>query len=99
MMNWNKIPAATISRAYTGHHQITLAILDNDGENNFLHSKGGLHFGIRKRYLHLEDGTGVACVPIGNEEEVPVQTQLSAGLKFKPTDVSEWVVDNFFIGE
>ena len=99
MMNWNKIPAATISRAYTGHHQITLAILDNDGENNFLHSKGGLYFGIRKRYLHSEDGTRVACVPIGNEEEVPVQTQLSAGLKFKPTDVSEWVVDNFFIGE
>ena len=37
---------------------------------------------------------------IGNgEEEVPVQTQLSAGLKFKPSDVSEWDVDNFFIGE
>ena len=37
---------------------------------------------------------------IGNgEEEVPVQTQLSAGLKFKPSDVSECEVDNFFIGE
>ena len=88
MVSWDKIPAATISRAYTGHHQITLTILDNDGGNDFLHSKGGLHFGIRKIYLHLEDGTGVACV-------LPVQTQLSTGLKFKPTDVSEWVVEDF----
>lgn len=96
IVSWGKMPATTISRVYAGHHQITLAILDNNGGNNCLHSKGGLHFGIRKRYLPLEDGTGVACVPIGNEEEVPVQTQLSAGLKFKPQDVSEWEVDNFY---
>ena len=51
MVSWDNIPATTISRAYTGHRQISLAILDNDGGNDFLHNKGGLHFGIRKRYL------------------------------------------------
>ena len=63
-----------------------------------LHSKGGLYFRIRKRYLLLEDGAEVVCVSIGKEEEVPVQTQLSAGLKFKPPDVSEWEV-NIFLSE
>ena len=48
-----------------------------------------------ERDTYLEDGTGVAWVPIGNEEKIPVQTQLSAGLKFKPRDVSEWVVEDF----
>ena len=97
IVSWDKMPATTISRVYAGHHQITLAILDNNGGNNCLHSKGGLHFGIRKRYLPLDDGTGVTCIPIGNEEEVPVQTQLSAGLKFKLPDVSEWAVDIFLL--
>ena len=52
-------------------------------------------FRNQKEILILEDGTGVACVPIGNEEKVPVQTQLSAGLIFKPLDVSEWEVEDF----
>ena len=37
----------------------------------------------------------MAWVSIGNEEEVPVQTQLSAGLIFKPLDVSEWEGEDF----
>ena len=72
MTSWDKMTATTIPWAYAGHHQITLAILDNDDENVFLHSKGSLHFGIRKRYLPLDDGTGVVYISIGNEEDVLV---------------------------
>ena len=98
MASWDTIPATTIVRAYMGRHQITLAILDIDSGNDSLYSKGGLHFRIRKRYLPLGDRNGVVWVPFGDEEEVPVQKQLLAGLKFKPPGVSEWETNDFLIG-
>ena len=98
MASWDTIPATTIVRAYVGRHQISLVILNNDSGNDSLHSKCGLHFNIRKRYLPLGDNTEVVWITFGDEEEVLVQTQILAGLKFKPPDVSEWETNDFLIG-
>ena len=37
----------TISRSFSGHHQMVLPILENKGDDNYLSKRGGIIFGIR----------------------------------------------------
>ena len=92
--SWNNMPLSTIARAYAGHHQVVNAIIHNNGGNEFLHTKGGLHFGVRKYFLPCEDGSGVQCIPIANDADAPVQEQLveERKLKFEWLDVGGLLV-------
>ena len=64
--------------------------------NNFLHTKGGLHFGIRKYFTVSEGGSGVESFPVGNDVEAPVQQQLidARKLKFDRPNIDEWRATN-----
>ena len=86
-----------ISKGFVGHHQVACAILDNKGGNEFLTSKGGCHFGVRRVFLENETGDGVIAVDIVNdgEEETSMTQQFvddreREGLKYNVPDVGSF---------
>jgi hypothetical protein len=52
---WNNLSCATIARAYLHHHQIVNAIARDEGGDDFIKEKGGLHCGVRKHAVHYFD--------------------------------------------
>ena len=48
-----------ISRGFAGHHQVVCAILEHEGDNNYLNESKGTSFGVRTFYTTNEDGNGV----------------------------------------
>jgi hypothetical protein len=53
---WNELPLTTIARAYTAHHQIVNAIHRDEGGDQHMKDKGGLHCGVRRMCLpYFED--------------------------------------------
>ena len=67
---WNdKNNNVAMSRAFAGHHQIVCLILNHNGDNSYLSKKGGLSFGVRKRFVCDEEGEGVVQVPLAPQEE------------------------------
>ena len=78
--SWANMPLSTIARAYAGHHQIVTAILEHAGSNEFLRQRGGMHYGIRKRYAATEEGVDVVFVDTtANDIDASV-------LKYEPPD-------------
>lgn len=59
---WERMPLATIARAYASHMQIVAAIIDHEGSNGFLRDKGHGHYGVRKAYVESDDGEGVCLL-------------------------------------
>ena len=59
----------SFARAYAGHWQMICAIVENEGKNNYLRSKGGRHFNICANYIQMEDGTGVEQIILPPREE------------------------------
>ena len=58
-----------MSRAFAGHSQIVCAILENNGNNNYLSDKKGMSFGIRKMFVPDADGSGIIPVPLAPTTE------------------------------
>ena len=52
-----------ISRSFSGHCQMIVAILDNKGGNNYLSERGGISFGIHKCFMTSSEGDDVIMVP------------------------------------
>ena len=85
--------AIAMSRAFAGHSQIVCAILENNGDNNYLSEKKGLSFGIRKMFVADEDRTGIIPVPLAPENEGEtaqgyfLNERNSRGLRYEPPDI------------
>ena len=56
--------------------KIVCAILENDGDNNYLSQKGGKSFGVRRCFMTNEDGDGVIPVPLAMTEGETVQAHI-----------------------
>lgn len=83
-----------ISRSYAGHHQIPCAIIEYNGDNNYLSERKGMHFGVRSRFVTTPEGDGVMVVPEPLAAGESAQEQIIAhrrmrGLKFSPPNVGE----------
>ena len=68
-----------MSQAFTRHHQIVCAILENKGDNSYLTTKGGLSYGVRKQFVNDVEGEGV--VPITLAPQAEAETVQGALLK------------------
>ena len=85
-----------MSRAFAGHFQVVCAILENNGDNNFLSDKQGLSFGIRKMFVADQDGKGVIPVPLAPEcvgetaQGILLSVRGTKGLKYVPPDISKF---------
>ena len=96
---WEEMPESTIARAYLAHHQIVNAIYRDEGGDQHMKEKGGLHFGVRRHsvpYFDSEDST----VPSGVEmmeaiDDDVVDTLEASGLKYPTPDVSELEMGQF----
>ena len=83
-----------MSRAFAGHHQIVCSILEHEGDNTYLSSKGGLSFGIRKMFVPDQEGYGV--IPISLAANLEGETLQGAflserairKLKYDPPNIS-----------
>jgi hypothetical protein len=94
---WSNNMLTAISKGFVGHHQVACAILDNNGGNEFLTSKGGCHFGVRRVFLENETGDGVIAVDIVNDDGVEtsmtqqfVDEREREGLKYNVPDVGSF---------
>ena len=65
-----------ITRSFSGHHQMVMAILDNKGDNNYLSERGGISFGIRKKIMTSLEGDGVIMVPEPQREGESIQEEI-----------------------
>lgn len=94
MKVWNDHKhTVAMSRAFAGHSQVVCAILENNGDNNYLSEKKGLSFGIRKMFVPDEDGTGIIPVPLAptcegeTAQGVLLSERSSRGLRYTPPDL------------
>ena len=55
----DKTDLVAISRGWMSHYQIIAATLKMNGDNSYLHNKGGLDFGVRVLYHANEENIGV----------------------------------------
>ena len=90
----NKDHLPAIARAFAGHNQIVCAIIENNGDNNYLSKRKGLSFGIRRCYITDEEGEGVIPVPVTMAESETAQTQIiserqSRGLRYDEPKISD----------
>ena len=82
-----------MAKSFAAHHQIVCAILDYEGDNDFLHEKGGLSFGIRRAFCQSEEGDGVVLTDVApqNIAETPagrfVTERTAKGLKYSKPDI------------
>ena len=65
-----------IARAFTAHNQVTVCILEHEGDNNNLSTRGGLSFGIRCMCMKNEEGDGMIHVLMVMVEGETIQVQL-----------------------
>eukprot|EP00957_Ditylum_brightwellii_P142176 10832102-Ditylum_brightwellii.AAC.1 len=68
----------TVARSYVQHHQNVCAILDHDGDNNYLKEQKGMHFGICQCFVTTAEGGGVVAVELPPSEEETVSFQVAA---------------------
>ena len=79
-----------MAKAFAAHPQIVCAIIEHEGDNNYLTEKGGLSFGIRRTYRCNENGDGVQLIDLApqNENETAagriVEDRNRRGLKYEP---------------
>ena len=86
-----------LARAYALHHQIVNAMIVNNGKNDFLYEKGGLHFGCRKQFIVDEDGGGVHCIPVDNDLDEPdtIRAENDGKLKHQRPNISTYSVGTY----
>ena len=72
-----------ITRSFSGHHQMVLAILDNKGDNNYLSERGGISFGIRKCFMTSPEGDGVIMVPEPQREGESNQEEITNHMRIR----------------
>ena len=86
-------PSTFCARSYAGHHQIVNAICRDEGGDNFVRERKGLHCGIRKHFVPVyatedaENPCGVEVVESldeGNAEDIAEHK----ALKYPTPDVS-----------
>lgn len=89
----DKTNSVAISRGWMSHYQIMAATLDMNGDNAYLHNKGGLDFGVRVSYHANEDNTGVNRIDEPTSEESPAKIiandRVRNGLKCKIPSILE----------
>ncbi len=82
----DKTDSVAISRGWMSHYQIMAATLEMNGDNAYLHNKGGLDFGVRVSYHANEDNTGVNRIDEPATEESPAEIiandRVKKGLKY-----------------
>lgn len=81
-----------MSRAFAGKHQVALAILYHNGDNNYLRDKGGLSFGIRRSFVKDPDGKGIILfdhLPRTEDETTIGMMTKKYGLRYKIPNVME----------
>ena len=96
---WNDLPLTTIARAYTAHHQIVNAIYRDEGGDQHMQEKNGLHHGVRRMCLPYFADDDVA-EPVGVEILESLKTDIAEdlearGLKYTTPDVSELSMAEF----
>ena len=82
-----------ISRGWMSHYQIMAATLEMNGDNAYLHNKGGLDFGVRVSYHANEENTGVNRIDEPASDESPAEIiandRVKQGLKYKIPSILE----------
>ncbi len=89
----DKTNIISMARAFAAQPQIACAILEHEGDNDYLSEKGGLSFGVRRTYHCTEDGEGVFLSDVApqNANETVAQRIINErrakGLKYTPPDL------------
>ena len=96
MSVWNNDDnLCAISRAFIHHTQVVNSVLHYKGGNDYLHKKGGLHFGVRKTFLNDKDGEGVSIFEYAPKMEgetnigQAMSDRIERGLRFEVPDVRD----------
>ena len=94
---WEEMPNEVLAQAYSLHHQIVNAIIVNNGKNDFLYEKGGLHFGCRKQFIVDEDGGGVHYIPVDNDLDEPdtIRVENDGKLKYQRPNISTYLAGTY----
>ena len=58
-----------MARAFAANPQIVCAIIEHEGDNDYLSEKGGLSFGIRSTYRANEEGDGIEMIQLAPQTE------------------------------
>ena len=94
---FDKANVVAMSRAFAANHQVALAILQHKGDNNYLKERGGLSFGIRKRFVKNPNGKGVIVYnqAPSNASETTIGSLMEKNrLKYEMPKVAGFDVDN-----
>ena len=102
MKVWNNdIHKQAMARAFAAHPQIVCAIIEHNGDNNYLSEKGGLSFGIRSTYKCNEEGDGVEMIQLAPQNEadtaagVILEDRKRKGiLKYEPPNIDTLTAAN-----
>ena len=86
---WNELPNTTISRAYLHNHQIAAAIVKDNGGDNFMIERGGLHCGVRCHATPLYDEEGRRQIGIYVAEEIIEEEGERRPWKYQIPDVRD----------
>ena len=83
-----------MSRGFAGHHQVVCAVLEHDGNNNYLKEKKGTSFGVRRHFIENEEKDGVdGVIPVDIPEyELSISERFLARraarqLRYSPPDI------------
>lgn len=74
MTVWNDdTHLVAMSRAFAAHHQIVCAIMECEGDNNYLNDPKGMTFGVRRTFVATRDGDGVQLARDDeNDDPIPM---------------------------
>ena len=92
---WDNKFLPSVSRAYSGQHQISCTIFEHKSDNNYLTERKGISFGVRIIFVTTPEGDGVVMVPeplYGGESEQDQLIVSCKGLKYLPPDLT--LLDN-----
>ena len=84
-----------MAKAFAAHPQIVCAIIEHDGDNNYLSEKSGLSFGIRCTYQCNEEGDGVHLIELAPQHENEtaaaqiIRERRMRGLKYTPPRMND----------
>ena len=93
---YNNLPIDTVARSYLGHHQIVNAIVKDNGGDDHMRVRGGLHCNVRRKSVIMyEEGTTTPSgIFVAEEEEGETVEEQTRKWKYKKPDVSNRSIIN-----
>ena len=90
--SYNNLPLDTVARSYLGHHQIVNAIARDNGGDDHMKEKNGIHVGVRKNCVPIYDETegtkSIGVFVVQRPDGATVEEQVQ-NWKYEKPDVSQ----------